>query len=61
MLLSHHDPEASTARFERIETLKVHYRSGIIGDDAFVLSLTLLGMTERDAKSEAAMIRVDRT
>ena len=57
MILNHHDGEQSTVRQNKIETLKWAYRGKLIGDDTFLLSMNLLGMHERDAKAEAALIR----
>lgn len=60
MILNHHDGEQSTVRQNKIEMMKVAYRGRLIGEDTFLLSLNLLGVNEREAKAEAALIRMEK-
>lgn len=60
MILSRQDGERSAFIQDKIGILKSVYRLGYIGFDTFVLSLTLLGMSQRDAKAEAALISMER-
>lgn len=58
-MLSRQDPEYWRYRYQKRDQFNALFKDGVLGDDAYLLSMQIAGFSPREAKDELTLVKLD--